>query len=90
MNYYLVLWVTLSVLKILIYWLILFNIVGLPSVFPDRKFSRATVGELNVDVVSLFLGLMLVRKVSTQISLCSPHILIRDDTFSFKGEMLIL
>ena len=27
------------------------------------------------------LGLMHVRKVSSQISLCSPHRLIRDDTF---------
>ncbi|KAH3708699.1 hypothetical protein DPMN_068157 [Dreissena polymorpha] len=38
------------------------SVIGLPSEFPDRKFSRATVGELNGDVVSLFLGLMHITK----------------------------
>ena len=31
------------------------------------------------------LGIMLVRKLSSQISLCSPHRLIRDDNFRFYG-----
>ena len=31
------------------------------------------------------LGIMHVRKVLSQISLCSPHRLIRDDTFRFYG-----
>ena len=31
------------------------------------------------------LGLMHVRKVSSQISLCRPHNLFRDDTFRFSS-----
>ena len=47
----------------------------------DAYLYDGTARCLNMCRVLRKLGIMHVRKVSSQISLCSPHRLIRDDTF---------
>ena len=63
------------------------SILAQPTYQTRRLDARKNAGQKHTSRVLRKLGLMHVRKVSSQISLCSPHRLIKNDTFRFNGNL---